>query len=703
MQAIVNNNTFTSIIILGLFLCSNPISSLAQSPDTVIAMINKYKTLEKDSLSYQLEAIMMANEKITPEEAREMKTSSTSDPREQALYSMTIADAYYYKNNIDSSKTYYEEMLYLALEAKDSTLAHWAASNLTSCYEFEGNLSKALQLKKYYFKKLKSDPEKNGTHFYNVGNIYLKLGQIDSASYYLKKTVEIDRKNGNKRGMLFDLYAVIELNFRGERFEEALKACNDCIQLGQEIKYDRGLAYCHYLKSDVLRKLNNITDALDEIDLALEIDNKRGDESRLGRMALVKAKILHAGAYSSAVEWYESAERFSREGKRLNNEVSAILGLTTYYTQKGQFQKAKVELEKVAQLLGNRNESRIQKEYLQAANALHLATGDYKSANAVLEKRLEILATDNQELISSLAESIDQSYDLFQAERRNQDLEYQRAVESLEAKRKNSLYFGIGVILLLSSLVWYYAFQNQKNKMAVAANLANEDKLRSNNQILKKEMNNLRSQMNPHFLFNSLNSINDYVMHESPKTASIYLTKFSRLMRMILNNSKEEWISLEDEIKAIELYMELEQIRFKDKFKFKKTIDPTINLEGIFLPPMIIQPFLENSVKHGMKNLDRSGLIELNINELGENLKITIRDNGVGRKEAKASKRDFGDKHTSYGMGITSDRINILNSLYDIEASIEYRDLSSPSGTEVLIVIKPRIKENTRWKASELS
>ena len=217
---------------------------------------------------------------------------------------------------------------------------------------------------------------------------------------------------------------------------------------------------------------------------------------------------------------------------------------------------------------------------------------------------------------------------------------------------------------------------------------AKEEAVEMEYRVLEKEMSALRSQMNPHFLFNSLSSINDYIMHEEPRLASRYLTKFSKLMRTILNNSKEKLISLEDELKAIDLYIEMENLRFKEKFEYRRLIDPSLDLNNVHIPSMLIQPYIENAIKHGLRNSKKEGVLTLNISESEGQIHIIIEDNGIGRIEAMKLKSIQGPGRKSHGMDITSDRIKLLNKIHKIDAKIEITDKENPSGTKVFLRIK---------------
>ena len=201
-------------------------------------------------------------------------------------------------------------------------------------------------------------------------------------------------------------------------------------------------------------------------------------------------------------------------------------------------------------------------------------------------------------------------------------------------------------------------------------------------RIAEVEMHALRAQMNPHFMFNSLNSINNFILKNDPDNASGYLTKFSRLMRLILDNSRSEWVKLENELKALELYIELEVVRFDNVFDFEINVAPDIDMTTTSIPPMIIQPYVENAIWHGLLHRDQpGGKLCVSIWRKDDHLNITIEDNGVGREEAKRLKSKSATKHKSHGMKITAERIDIVNRIYNVNATVQIDDLAGHNGT----------------------
>ena len=213
-------------------------------------------------------------------------------------------------------------------------------------------------------------------------------------------------------------------------------------------------------------------------------------------------------------------------------------------------------------------------------------------------------------------------------------------------------------------------------------------------QLTESEMSALRLQMNPHFIFNALNSIRYYILKEDSEKASDYITSFSKLLRMILQHSKQTSVKLSEELEALKLYLEFERQRFEEKFEFTINISDDIQPEVLNIQPMIIQPFLENSIWHGIMHMDESGhlLVDISLHNRN-NLKVVIEDNGIGREESRKIKGEQQSQtYKSMGMQITRDRLKLMEKLQHGETGYEVEDLVDDEGiskgTRVIIKIK---------------
>jgi two-component system, LytTR family, sensor kinase len=216
--------------------------------------------------------------------------------------------------------------------------------------------------------------------------------------------------------------------------------------------------------------------------------------------------------------------------------------------------------------------------------------------------------------------------------------------------------------------------------------------MENNRKIAETKLLALRLQMNPHFVFNSLTAINNFILKSDTEHASRLLTKFSRFMRQVLDNSKTEWISLKDELKALQIYIELEQLRFENKFDVTIAVAKDIDQDMIHVPPLIIQPYIENALWHGLLHKkEGSAILSLNVWKQNDLLYLQIKDNGIGREASVRINKNGLTSHKAHGLKVTEERLQILNQVYNVNASVQIIDLVNnnlPEGTEVTLQMK---------------
>ena len=211
-------------------------------------------------------------------------------------------------------------------------------------------------------------------------------------------------------------------------------------------------------------------------------------------------------------------------------------------------------------------------------------------------------------------------------------------------------------------------------------------------RMAEAEMQALRAQMNPHFIFKCLNSINRYILKSDQSTASLYLTPFAKLIRLILDNSNNKTVTLSNELEALKLYIEMESIRFDKKYHYVFDIDETIQQDSVYVPPLIIQPYVENAIWHGLLHKETAGILKITIQKKrNEMLECIVEDNGVGREKAKQLRSKTASTRKSLGMKLTKDRLTLLNDTNDAEANVQVEDLineyGEAAGTKVILNI----------------
>jgi hypothetical protein len=253
---------------------------------------------------------------------------------------------------------------------------------------------------------------------------------------------------------------------------------------------------------------------------------------------------------------------------------------------------------------------------------------------------------------------------------------------------RNALLTGLFLLLLLGILIFRGLALKRRNER-----LQNEKKQAElQQQSSELEMQALRAQMNPHFIFNCLSSINKFILKSESRAASDYLTRFSRLIRMVLTNSQLSMIPLSDEIEMLRLYLDMERLRFSDSFDYNIVYANTIEPETIYIPPMLLQPFCENAIWHGLMHNDVQGKLDIVMSLQNGQLQCIISDNGIGRAKASELKSKSGEKQKSFGLKITTERLALFNNENTVRTFYNIEDIldkeGNVEGTEVTLLIK---------------
>jgi hypothetical protein len=266
----------------------------------------------------------------------------------------------------------------------------------------------------------------------------------------------------------------------------------------------------------------------------------------------------------------------------------------------------------------------------------------------------------------------------------NKDNQLQQQRLKQESTLKKGLIAGLILLLLLGIFIFRSLTLKRKSELQ-------KQKLESEKKHAELEMQALRAQMNPHFIFNCLSSINRFILKNESKTASNYLTRFSRLIRMVLINSQKQFISLDDELQMLEIYLEMERLRFKDSFDYRITFLNAIDSDNIYIPPLLLQPFCENAIWHGLMHKDGPGRLDVELAMENSILRCIITDNGVGRPVAEKLNSKTAEKEKSMGLKITTERLALLNRDKGLHNFYVIEDLNdedgNAAGTKVTIRI----------------
>ncbi|WP_147314060.1 histidine kinase [Deminuibacter soli] len=406
--------------------------------------------------------------------------------------------------------------------------------------------------------------------------------------------------------------------------------------------------------------------------------------------------LLTQGQHAQAMEMLLTAYQFFKHGQD-NNQVLKTLQLL------GQ---ASLDINRPQDALQYGRESidlamrTGAAQYLRDGNALlwhaYHSTGNTDSAYVYLTR---YTALNNSIDVEQSARKLA----FYKASIKNQEnearicqLEQQRETNNM---RINMLLAGIGALLLLGFVVLRNNMLKRRNEHIRREQLEQELQLQKTESERQQaafekhtaelKMRALHAQMNPHFIFNSLNSINRFILKNETETAADYLTKFSRLIRLVLQNGDKNQITLAEELEMLDIYLKLEQVRFGDRFSYHIECEEALNADMLYTPPMLIQPFVENAIWHGLLHKPTRGLVTIHLYSEGDYLCCRITDDGIGRAKAAELKSKSANNRKSFGMRITSERLGLLQQQRKEKVTLEVTDLvdsyGEACGTEILI------------------
>lgn len=415
-------------------------------------------------------------------------------------------------------------------------------------------------------------------------------------------------------------------------------------------------------------KLDDKAGALGDYAKAIEIAGSQSEET-------IKLKSEVAGIYESqdmieeAIEVRESAIEEAKAIRNISEEISQKKQLATLYDKKQDEDKAITLLEDAFQTALDNHRA------VEAKDALLLLHDFYEKNNLLNKKdsvnRVFIEAFET--LIFSDSTLIDAKYFATTEERIRQLEEQQQLKDQLLLKTNRLNYVLIGSVLVLALLMGWII----KSLMDIK---------KKNKKIA---LQSLRREMNPHFIFNSLNSVNQFIAQNKELEANKYLTSYSQLMRKMMESSNDDFIPLSFELEQIKKYLELEHMRFPDKFDFTVSVDETIDTDRVQIPNMLIQPNLENAIWHGLRYKDEKGHLNVSISRKGKDIEIIIQDDGIGLRKSQEIKTKNQKIHQSRGLKNVEERIQLLNHLY--HKNIRFEISENQIGTRVTLVVSDEL------------
>ena len=575
--------------------------------------------------------------------------------KELAASLATLGEVYQYHNQYDLAITNYKD----ALEANKSsriTLLLGRAYILNKDFqEAEAVLTPLTKIEGLI-------PYQSVELYEGLGDAYRGLDQIDKAVAFYEEGLKVAKMNQISPKMA-DLNSKI-----------ADAYADDDKLIEADVYYTSSLRLANNLEPQrALQEKEKVADFYNQ-------KNQYGAEIELRKKSLSELENLPRGKVARQQVLTESD---SITAQRINYKIANA------YIAQNKYDEAIPYLKESIEKAGSEDDIVVQKDATRKLSEVFEFKGDYNKAFATYRDYVSLVDTLYVRKEQEISRAARFSREIAAKQNRISGLEQERELSQSKydlalteqqlvqesSRYKNwviySLIFGI---ILLGLATFFFYRSNQQQKLA-------------NNLLALKS---LRSQMNPHFIFNALNSVNNFIAKSDERSANRYLSEFSTLMRSVLENSEEDFIPLSKELELLALYLKLEHSRFPEKFNYEINVDEQIDVSAFQIPPMLLQPYIENAIWHGLRYKDDKGFlhVDLRLKDMAS-IEIEITDNGIGRKKSTELKTQNQKKQKSKGMGNIKKRIAILNDMYKDKVDVHIADLESDgSGTKVILTLK---------------
>lgn len=672
-------------------------------------------------------AIMLAQRKydevIPFLESLEKKAFPLKENYPKASILSYLGQAYRAKNDIESSIAAYQKAIQLSSDNPE--LKATACFNLAETYFAQGRNEQAMKL---YLETAKIGETHHITRllvpsYYGIANACRLNRDYEKGHEYadkcLKTALSLNDIVGQMRGNLVKSMLYLSQN----EAEQSIVYSNKEMMFRKQLKDSSGMAATYQNLAQAQLKLGKNELALQSAKESYRLAMAFAPKSEHANSCLV------LGMAEMRVNDFVQSAKHLKEGEEKATTLKSFSLLKDIYnvqmelfSRMGKFEDAL----RCQSLSSNMRDSMFSVEKNKSVSELRTIYETEKKEKAIQEleqqNKIKSLENERQRLATAQIEAalgrelsekeklaLSTALEREQKNREIKELTQREQIQALEmekeqarSSRQRVLFVGTVLVLCLAMLVGLLLFgryrQKQRNEKLQLALAESQKRLELEQQKVlleqertESELKALKSQMNPHFLFNALNSIQDFMFDNDKRQANEYMGKFSTLMRSMLDMSNEQNLYLSDEIKMLSVYMELEQVRFGNSLEHFLYVDEELEPEMILIPSMLIQPYIENCLKHGLfhKKLDRKLWVEF-LDENQSTLVVKVRDNGVGRAYTEAIKLNRPSRHKSFATAATSKRLELMNLKRTHHITVETIDLmdgDTPCGTEVILRI----------------
>ncbi|MCO6498236.1 MAG: histidine kinase [Chitinophagaceae bacterium] len=567
----------------------------------------------------------------------------------------------YIERDVQKAFEYYEKVNTLSNERNFSYGKALAQFNLGLLTSSSANYDAGIQayLKSIQYADSSNSERLKAMALNNIGDNFYQVNNYEKCREYTSQAIAINKKLSAWRGIALNYELLAQCDIAEKKFDIAKK------------RLDSGYKYGLIIGDDAVFSIyNNSYGIIESHKGNMEAARKYFDKAMMGALADKRFRSS-SNIYRAKAEYLKN---ISGKQKLIYLDSAYALAIQTRYTR-GKSLAAKLLMEYY------QKEKRID----SAIRYLNI----YRITN-------DSIFSDNNRRSMIIRES---DWRIRSQEIENEKLKQIAAIQKSEIASKNLLLISGWILFGLLATTAFFFYKNQKASRR--RQISEYEK-----KILQVQMESLKAQMNPHFIFNCLNSIENFVIKNDRVSASRYLNKFSALIRMILEGSNSDTIPFEKDFAATKIYVELERLRFNNKFNFTTEIDPRLLDPEFQVPPLFLQPYVENAILHGMGPSERTDL-KLSINAFIENdyIHFVVEDNGIGRKQSSKYRMNKNAEHKSMGLRLTQDKLDIYSQRLKTKSEIEIHDLyhdDEPTGTKVVLKIQiGEILKGTLYEAKD--
>jgi len=555
-------------------------------------------------------------------------------------------------------------------------------NNLGKLYGEKGDFKNAMSFTDRAFAITKKLNDKAGMaeSYNNMGNIAIYQSNYPEAMNNFLLSLKLRNEIGDKKGIAACYNNLGSVALHLENYQEALKNFKIALSIRETLGDKKGLAKLYNAIGTVYGSMDQSADALLNFNEALKLQMEIGDQQAMSQLYNNMGVICTAEKnYKNALQHFTASLKIKEQLDDRKGIANTLNNIGTNYYKQKDYKNALVNYERSLVLAKETNSLETIRENYKGLSETYAAKKDFARA---YDMHIEYIAIKDSLMNGEKNLLISEMKTKFETEKKDQEirlLDTEKKLQESTIDRQNTrsgFLIAAFSLLVIFSIISFY-FYNQKRKTAFER------------RVSQVEMTALRAQMNPHFIFNSLNSIHKYIQSKEPLQASAYLVKFSKLMRLILENSRFQEVSIEKDLQALELYMQLELLRMNNSFSYELITDPALDSEITLIPPLLLQPFVENAIWHGMHGKNGNGMIRIGIKKDHDMLVCSVEDNGIGRAKAKEMKVSPPEgKHESLGLKITDARIDIINKIKKSNASVMVYDLEPGVRVEVRIPLE---------------